>query len=778
MSINGAHWGMFHPHVEDGRLVAVEPFERDPNPSDLIRGMPAAVHALNRVAQPAIRRGWLDGKKGGRGADAFVHVSWDEALDAIERELRRVKDQHGNEAIFAGSYGWASAGRFHHAQTQLKRFLNTIGGFVDQVQTYSYAAGQTICPHVTGDNRILFGGVSTTWPAILANANFIVCFGGLNLHNAKIASGGAAAHATRGWVEQAGTKHIDILAIGPTRETLEDAAHCEWLPLRPCTDTALMLGIAHTLVDEDLHDRAFLDKYTHGYARFEPYLLGASDGKPKSAEWAANITAVPAQRIKELARKMARSKTFLTGSWSLQRQDAGEQPMWMMITLAAMLGQIGLPGRGVAFGYGSMGNRGEPRAHVSSPSMPSLGNPLRRYIPVARLADMLLNPGKQIAYNGATLTYPEAKIVWYAGGNPFHHHQDLNNLVRALQRPETIIVNELWWTAMAKHADIVLPACTTLERNDLSGAPTDRFVVALKKQIEPVGQARPEYAIFSELARRFGTLETFTEGRDEMGWLRWIYDDFRARAERIDIELPHFDAFWAQGYAELPQRPLEYTLFEDFRRDPGAHALKTPSGKFEIYSDKIASFNYADTPAHPTWIEPQEWLGNAGNEMLHLVSTQPPTRLHGQLDGVGVSKQSKLNGREPVFMHPQDASARGIVDGTLVELSNARGRCLASAVLSENVMSGVVQLPTGAWYEAAEPGIPDSLEVHGNPNVLTPNHPTSSLSQAPAHHSTLVAVRRYNDLPPPVRAHEPPRFESAAGGASNPAVPDPRITLR
>jgi biotin/methionine sulfoxide reductase len=756
MTINGAHWGMFHPRVEGNRVTAVAPFEHDAHPSDLIQGVPAAVHAANRVAQPAIRKGWLEGKRDKRGAESFVNVSWDAAFDAIERELRRVKEQHGNEAIFAGSYGWASAGRFHHAQTQLKRFLNTIGGFVDQVQTYSYAAGQIICPHVTGDNRILFGGVSTTWPAILANADFIVCFGGINLSNAKIAAGGAASHATYGWISEAGAKNIDILAIGPTRETLEGKARCEWLPLRPCTDTALMLGLAHTLVEEGLHDRAFLEKYTQGYARFEPYLLGASDGQPKSADWAAAITTVPAQTIRELARKMARSRTFLTGSWSLQRQDAGEQPLWMMITLAAMLGQIGLPGRGVAFGYGSMGNRGEPRAHVSSPSMPSGANPVKLKIPVARVADMLLNPGSRIPFNGASVTYPDTKIVWWAGGNPFHHHQDLNHLLQALQQPETIIVNELWWTAMAKHADIVLPACTTLERNDLSGAPTERFVVALKKQIEPVGDARPEYDIFRALAQRFGTEAAFTEGRDEMGWIAWLYDDFRARAERADIALPGFEQFWQTGYAQLPQHPREYTLFADFRADPVKHALATPSGKIEIYSDKIASFNYADTPAHPTWIEPREYLGNAAAGMLHLLSTQPATRLHGQLDGVGVSKQSKLNGREPVFMHPQDAANRGIIDGTLVELHNTRGRCLATAVLSEKVMPGVVQLPTGAWYDAAQAGVVGALEVHGNPNVLTPNRPTSSLSQAPAHHSTLVLVRRYPETAPPVRAHEPP----------------------
>ncbi len=761
MSLNGAHWGMFHPRVEGNRVTGVTPFERDTDPADLMYGIPDAVHAPNRVTAPAVRKGWLEGKRAGRGADGYAQVSWDIAFDLIEGELRRVRADAGNEAIFAGSYGWGSAGRFHHASTQLKRFLNTIGGFVDQVQTYSYAAGQIICPHVTGDNRILFGGAATTWPAILAHADLVVFFGGINLHNAKIGAGGLGAHATRGWIVEAGRKGIDLIAVSPTREILDGSTRCEWLPVRPCTDTALMLGLAHTLVEEGLHDRDFLGKYTHGYERFEPYLLGQADGEPKSARWAEAITGVPAETIRVLARRMATSRTFLTGSWSLQRQDSGEQPLWMMITLAAMLGQIGLPGRGVAFGYGSMGNRGEPRPQIPSPSMQAGPNPVKVKIPVARVADMLLAPGHTIPFNGGELTYPDTRIVWWAGGNPFHHHQDLNLLIRALGKPDTIIVNELWWTAMAKHADIVLPACTTLERNDLSGSPTDRFVVALKKQIEPVGQAKPEYDIFRELARRFGTTDVFTEGRDEMGWIRWIYDDFRARALRQHVELPSFDQFWEQGYAELPQRPLEYTLFSDYRADPKANALRTPSGRIEIYSDAIASFGYDDTPAHPKWLEPYEWLGNAASGMLHLLSTQPPTRLHSQLDSVGVSKQSKRNGREPVFLHPQDACARGIRDGALVELRNERGRSLAIAVLTENLTPGVAQLPTGAWYDSADPGVPGALELHGNPNVLTPNRPASSLSQAPVHHSTLVFVAPYDDAAQPVRAHDVPVVDTA-----------------
>ena len=136
---------------------------------------------------------------------------------------------------------------------------------------------------------------------------------------------------------------------------------------------------------------------------------------------------------------------------------------------------------------------------------------------------MLLDPGGRIHFDGEEITYPDIDIVWWAGGNPFHHHQDLNRLVEAFRQPRTVIVNEIWWTATARHADIVLPATTAFERNDISGSPTDRFTAAMSKQIEPLGQARSEFDIFSGLADRFGTLEGYAEGRDEMGWLEHIY---------------------------------------------------------------------------------------------------------------------------------------------------------------------------------------------------------------------------------------------------------------
>src|SRR5699024_6503324 len=272
------------------------------------------------------------------------------------------------------------------------------------------------------------------------------------------------------------------------------------------------------------------------------YLLGDADGQPKNAAWAAAISGVPAERMQTLARDMAQARTLLNVSWSLQRADHGEQTYWMVITLAALLGQIGLPGGGFTLGYGSVGSVGNGARRIKLPALPRLPNPVDRFIPVARITDMLLQPGEPFDFNGRRLRYPDIHFVYWAGGNPFHHHQDLNRLQQAWQKPDTIVVNEPFWTATARRADIVLPTTTPLERNDLGGTSQDSVMVAMQQAIPPVAQARNDYDIFTGLAERLGVAETFTEGRDEMAWLRHLYEGFRTR----NTNAPDFDTFWAK----------------------------------------------------------------------------------------------------------------------------------------------------------------------------------------------------------------------------------------
>jgi biotin/methionine sulfoxide reductase len=453
---------------------------------------------------------------------------------------------------------------------------------------------------------------------------------------------------------------------------------------------------------------------------------------------------------------------MLNASWSLQRTDHGEQPFWMTIVLACMLGQIGLPGGGFGLGYGSVNAEGAYASSFSGPTLPQGRNPVEKFIPVARISDMLLNPGAEFDFDGRKLVYPDIKLVYWFGGNPFHHHQDLNRLIAAWRRPQTIVAHEQFWNAHAKMADIVLPATTTLERDDIGASGRDRFMIAMKRALNPVGESRDDYSIFSDIARRLGAAEheRFTENRTTNEWLRHLYEAAREKARRFDIVLPGFEAFWSEGYVEMPRPAKPNVMFEQFRNDPVAHPLGTPSGRFEIFSETIASFGYDDCPGHPTWMEPVEWLGGdlARRYTLHLLSSQPVTRLHSQYDNGSVSIASKIQGREPITMHPDAAAARGIASGDVVRVFNDRGACLAGVRLDTRLRPDVVVLATGAWYDPLVPGQIGTLEKHGNPNVLTLDKGTSRLGQGPTAHTTLVEVERYVGEIPPITAFDPPRF--------------------
>ena len=488
---NHSHWGSFLAEVEDGRVVGVRPFERDPDPSPIIEALPDAVHSKTRIAQPFVREGWLKDGRGsgeGRGREPFVPVSWERALDLVAGELSRVKRDYGHDAIMAGSQGWGSAGIFHEARGQLRRFMGIFGGFVDQTSNYSFGTALVFLPHVLGSAQAVTGPL-TSWSSVARHARLMVLFGGANQKNMQVTKGGMGAHAIGHSLAGLARAGVKVVNVSPIREDGPASLAPDWIPIRPGTDTAMLLALTHTLIAGGLHDQDFLARYCTGFERVQPYIMGESDGQPKDADWAASITGVPAEAIRALAREMAANRTMISASWSLQRADHGEQPYWAVLLLASCLGQIGLPGAGFGFGYGSASGIAEPPPAFRAPGMESALNPLNRAIPAARIAQCLLHPGEPYDFNGKRSTYPDIKFVYWAGGNPFHHHQDLNQLRSAFRRPQTIVVHEPWWTATARHADIVLPATTTLERNDIGSAQRDPFVIAMQKAIEPVGRS-------------------------------------------------------------------------------------------------------------------------------------------------------------------------------------------------------------------------------------------------------------------------------------------------
>ena len=629
----------------DGKVRALHGFEQDGDVSPIGAGIADVLESPSRILTPAIRRSWLESGPGSqtdrRGAEPFISVSWETAEKLVAGELDRVRKQFGNESIYAGSYGWASAGRFHHAQSQIHRFMNCIGGYTRSRDTYSFAAGEVILPHVLG-NLYAFLAFTTSWPSIARHTDLLVAFGGMPLKNGQINAGGVGRHTQRENLRMATRAGLQIVNISPIRSDVAEFARAQWLAPRPNTDTAILIAIAHTLLSENLHDRAFLDRYTYGFEQFAAYLAGRTDGIVKNAGWGSRLSQISEQDILDLARNMAKGRTMISLSWSLTRQDHGEQTFWAGVTVAAMLGQIGLPGGGIGFGYSATNSVGDHGTKIPGASLPQGSNPVQTFIPVARISDMLLHPGGEFSYNGESRIYPDIHVVYWAGGNPFHHHQDINRLLRAWQKPDTVVVHEWCWNSLAKHADIVLPCTTTLERNDLAFSPRDPFAVYMQKAADAPGQARNDYDILAGISRHMGTYEVFTEERGETEWLEWIYGQTRENARKRGISMPDYGSFREKGWFAPPPPGTPTILLEAFRKDPGSNPLKTKTGKIEIFCPTIDSFNYPDCPGHPVWMEPLEWLGNAGRFPLHLISNQPATRLHSQLDHAPYSRSSKI----------------------------------------------------------------------------------------------------------------------------------------
>jgi biotin/methionine sulfoxide reductase len=768
--LTASHWGAYElaQGAVDGRSIAG--IVEDPEPSPIGLTMVNAYRDGPRVTRPAVRAGWLkhgpDARTAERGREPFVEVSWEQAFSLVARELRRVIDTYGNSSIYGGSYGWASAGRFHHAQSQLRRFMHLIGGCTVHKHTYSYAAAQALLPHIVADMQGDLAVNHSSWDVIAAHTRLFVAFGGLPWKNSQMSVGGATEHRLRSGVASAIANGCQFVSFSAVRSDLDwPASAWEWIPIRPNTDTAVMLGLAGEIIRAGRHDRAFLERYCAGYACWERYLLGKDDGIVKDAAWAAPIADVDPVRLRSLALDMARElhgkRTMVNAAWSLQRADHGEQPFWALIALAAVVGQIGLAGGGFGVGYACENGFGSPHPLIGAgPRFPAPPNPVQAFIPVARITDMLEHPGEEFDFDGRRLRYPDIKLIYWAGGNPFHHHQDLNRLLLAWRRPETIVVHEQVWNAHAKLADIVLPASSTLEREDIGFASREPLVIAMRRMFDPPGQALDDHAIFAGIAVKLGIGERFSEGHSARGWLERMWEQWRSGLPAQGFTAPSFDEFWSAGLWRLPAASGPVIMLEAFRADPDAHPLSTPSGRIEIYSDKIASFGYANCPPQPTWLEPCEWLGSSltARYPLHMLSDQPHYKLHSQLDFSALSRANKVQGREPVWIHPIDAAARGVSDGDVVRLFNDRGSCLAGARVTDAIMAGVVKLSTGAWWDPEHAGVSGSLDKHGNPNVLTRDCGTSSLGQGSAAQSCLVQLERQTGDLPPITAFNLPRL--------------------
>ncbi|MBY8059572.1 trimethylamine-N-oxide reductase TorA [Vibrio fluvialis] len=769
--VSGSHWGAFRAQIYGGKVQAIQPLETDKHPTEMLNGIKGIIYSPSRVRYPMVRLDWLKKHKYSaetRGNNRFIRVTWDEAIDLFYRELERVQKQYGPWALHAGQTGWNQTGAFHNCTAMMQRAVGMHGNYITKVGDYSTGAGQTIMPYVLGSTEVYAQG--TSWTEILEHSDNIILWANDPVKNLQV-GWNCETHQSFGYLDQLKEKiakgEVNVVSVDPVKNKTQRFLQNDHLYINPQTDVAFMLAVAHVLYTEDLYDKKFISTYCLGFDDFIQYVLGNTKDKiERTPEWAAKICGVTPESIRDFARMLVKGRTQLLFGWCIQRQEHGEQPYWMGAVLAAMIGQIGLPGGGISYGHhysgigvpstGFAGPGGFPR-NLDQGAKPKWDNNdfngYSRTIPVARWIDAILEPGKKINHNGNTVTLPGFKMMVISGNNPWHHHQDRNKMKRAFQKLETVVTIDFNWTATCRFSDIVLPACTQWERNDIDsyGSYSGKGLIAMHRLVDPMFQSRTDFEIMTELTRRFGRHEEFTRGMDEMEWVRSLYNDCK-KANEGKFEMPEFDEFWEQSVLEFGEgKP--WVRHADFRKDPEINALGTPSGFIEITSRKIGRYGYEHCQEHPMWFEKTERShGGPGSDKypFWLQSCHPDKRLHSQMcESEAFRATYAVQGREPVYINPMDAKAKGIKEGDLVRVFNGRGQLLAGAVLSDSYPRGVIRIEEGAWYGPLSEK-EGAICTYGDPNTLTLDLGTSELAQATSANTCIVDFEKFTGKVPPV----------------------------
>lgn len=752
---HATHFGPMRAYVRNGVIEKIEPAAQDYEPVDLLFAWKDRVYAKNRIQYPCVRKSYLDGsnRRFLRGADEFIRVSWDEALELTASALQRAKDTQGNESIFRTTYSpWAHAGLVNKPGPLQGRFLGLFGGFCDIVGDYSAGAVTQTMPHVLGDIEVY--SLQTSREVIAEHTELMLMFGTDSFKTNKIGSN-VPDHTSSYWYRKIRDNNTKMITVDPMKNTSTKELRSEWVPIKPATDTAMIIAMCYVLYSEKLYDKKFLERYTVGFRVFLKYLKGDDDGEAKTPEWAEDICGVPADKIRELARMCVRKRTLITASWACQRNQHGEQFHWALVTLASMIGQIGLPGGGFSFNMHFSGG-GTPYSGVGRPSILSQGrNPVNTFIPASRIGDMLLHPGRTIDYNGRKITYPNVEVIYTAGVTPIGHQPNINKLIKGFRKVDTVITHEPWWTPTAKFSDIILPVTTAFERNDIafgSSYGADK-IWAMKQLISPLFEAKDDYWIFQQLSKMFGFEKQFTSERTVDDWIRWSY-------EKSKSAVP-FEEFWEKGHVqfEISENNRRYVRYADFRDNPIKNHLRTPSGRIEIFSEKVASFGYHDCPGYPRWIKPSESPKSYHSKRYpyQLMSPHPLHRLHSQMDNTSLRESYKISGREPVLVNSKDAEKLGFSTGDVVKVYNSRGAVLAGVSVTDDIKEGTVAIDEGAWYSPMHGEEENTLCVSGQVNVLTSCRPTSKLAQATSANTCMVNLRKVED-PPRNTAYDVPKI--------------------
>ena len=592
-------------HVENGRITRLDTDDRpDSLAAPQLRACPRGRAYLRRQYHPDRLLHPLK-RVGKRGEGKFERISWDEALDTVAAQFERVKAKYGNEALFV-PYGTGSYNQLNGSHVA-RRLMNLYGGCLGIYNSYSWAAINAATPTVWG--TLVTGNQRQDW----LNSRYILMWG---WNPAEMRDGTNSDY----FIKLARQNGARVVCIDPRHSLSAAALADEWIPIRPGTDAAMMSAMAYVMLAEGLLDTAFIRKYCLGWdaacmppghesdESYSDYLLGVRDGTPKTPEWAEAITTVPAATIARIAREYATlTPAVLYQGYGMQRRAYGEQVVRAGCTLAAITGNFGISG-GWASGLGLQAPDGGGLWTV----FPTGENPVKAAIPVFLWTEACLH-GKDMTsadgVTGAPRLDNDIKLIYAVASNCLiNQHANVNRSAEILHdesKVEFLVVQDNFLTPTARFADIVLPACTQFETWGVEdGWKYSDEVILQPKLVDPPGECKSDYRICAEIAERLGIGEAYTEGRDEKAWVDYCLGVWRST--RFP-DLPTLDEFIEKDLGAWSNPVTKPAIaFEDFRRDPENHPLKTPSGKIEIFSKQLYDLNNPEEfPPIPKYI--QEW---------------------------------------------------------------------------------------------------------------------------------------------------------------------------
>jgi anaerobic dimethyl sulfoxide reductase subunit A len=724
-------------HVRDGVIVRIDGDDRpgdtaaDPQLRPCLRG-----RAYRRRQYHPDRLKYPMKRAGKRGEGKFVRIGWDEALDLAASEFRRIKKTYGNQAFYV-PYGTGSYNQLNGRWTA-ERLMNLFGGSLGYYNSYSWACISAATPTVYG--TAVTGNQRQDW----LNSKYILMW---SWNPAEMRDG----TNTEYFLKLARAKGARVVCIDPRMTLSAVSLADEWIPIRPGTDAAMMSAMAHVMITEKLYDAAFVSTHCVGFdgsqmppgaegaESYKDYILGARDGAPKTPTWAEAITGVPRETIARIAREYATTKPgVLYQGYGMQRRAYGEQVVRAGCVLAAITGNVGIAG-GWASGIALQASDGGPLWTV----FPTGVNPVKASIPSFLWSEAVVRGremGPRDGVRGADKLDTNIKGIWAVACNALiNQHANIARTARILADEslvEFLIVQDNFLTPTGRFADLLLPACTQFETWGVEdGWKYGDEVILMPKILDPPFETKSDYRIAADIAAKLGLEAAYTEGRSERDWVDWALGRFRrARFPGLPT-LDEFERTNAGVYSVPVTNPA--VAFADFRRDPKAHPLPTPSGKIEIFSKRLHDLNDpVEIPAVPKYI--QEWESPFGPEAktypLSAVGHHSLARVHSTLENV-----DWLNEAFPqrLFMNPVDAEARRIRTGDLVKVWNDRGAVLIRCRVTPRIMPGVVAIPQGAWWTPGE----DGVDRRGSVNVLTSERWTP-FAFGNAQHTIMVQAAR------------------------------------